>query len=284
MSSEKTYYELLGIPSSASQEDIKSAYLRAIAYYHPDRNKSYEAVEMTKLVNLSNDTLSDPSRKNDYDSMLLAKDQLDSDNMENQQDIEEMLLSGTEKKPSKGFSFNNMLRRMIGAAMLNANVFEEIENDNQATIQAVAVVLVASFCAGIGSLSLNSVDPSVLDLVLSSFTSLIRWAFLALITYFLGSTLFKTENTNVTWGQLARTMGFAQSPAILVSFGYFSQTVFSYLTVIVTFWLIATMVIAVRQSLDYKMNLSGSLRAFVVVVLASIPGLIINYSILSISS
>ena len=163
-------------------------------------------------------------------------------------------------------------------------VFEEIENDNQATIQAVAVVLVASFCAGIGSLSLNSVDPSVLDLVLSSFTSLIRWAFLALITYFLGSTLFKTENTNVTWGQLARTMGFAQSPAILVSFGYFSQTVFSYLTVIVTFWLIATMVIAVRQSLDYKMNLSGSLRAFVVVVLASIPGLIINYSILSISS
>ena len=64
----------------------------------------------------------------------------------------------------------------------------------------------------------------------------------------------KTDDTDVTWGQLARTMGFAQSPALLVAFGVFSSRLFLILSVIITFWLIATMVMAVRQSLDFKMN------------------------------
>ena len=119
---------------------------------------------------------------------------------------------------------------------------------------------------------------------MSSFTSLIRWAFLALITYFVGSILLKTDQTDVTWGQLARTMGFAQTPAIIVSLGFFSEDIYRFITMIVTFWLIATMVIAVRQALDFKRGMSGNLRAFIVVLIASIPGLLINYYILSLNA
>ena len=59
---------------------------------------------------------------------------------------------------------NNMIRRMIGAAFLNVNIYEEIEHDPKATIQAIGVVILASFCAGIGAFSLYSVNPSILDL------------------------------------------------------------------------------------------------------------------------
>tara|TARA_B100000686_G_C16762370_1_gene959522 strand:- start:742 stop:1377 length:636 start_codon:yes stop_codon:yes gene_type:complete len=179
---------------------------------------------------------------------------------------------------------NSMIRRMIGAAFLNVNVYEEIEADKKATLQAVIVVILASFAAGIGAFSIYSVNPSILDLTLSSFTSLIRWAFLALITYFVGSVLLKTDETDVTWGELARTMGFAQTPAIIVSFGIFSDVLYRYITMIVTFWLIATMVVAVRQALDFKRGISGNIRAFIVVLLASIPGLLINYYILSLNA
>ena len=179
---------------------------------------------------------------------------------------------------------NNMIRRMIGAALLNVNVYEEIEADPKATFQAVLIVILASFSAGIGAFSLYSVNPSILDLTLSSFTSLIRWAFLALITYFVGSILLKTDQTDVTWGQLARTMGFAQTPAIIVSLGFFSEDIYRFITMIVTFWLIARMVIAVRQALDFKRGMSGNLRAFIVVLIASIPGLLINYYILSLNA
>ena len=69
----KIHYEILGIEPTASPEDIRSSYLRAIAYYHPDRNKSKDAVEMTRFVNQAYDTLKDPRKKNDYVSMLITR-------------------------------------------------------------------------------------------------------------------------------------------------------------------------------------------------------------------
>ena len=69
----KTHYELLGIEPTASPENIRASYLRAIAFYHPDRNKSKDAIEMTQLLNEAYDTLKDPRKKNDYDSMLLTR-------------------------------------------------------------------------------------------------------------------------------------------------------------------------------------------------------------------
>jgi molecular chaperone DnaJ len=53
---EQDPYLILGIPSSASDDDVKTAYRRSIAAYHPDRQgeflRSY-AQEVTKLVNVA---------------------------------------------------------------------------------------------------------------------------------------------------------------------------------------------------------------------------------------
>jgi len=63
----------LGIPSSASQQQIRDAYKRAALKTHPDRvaSDSPERAERTRKFQLINDayyTLSDPSRRSDYDS------------------------------------------------------------------------------------------------------------------------------------------------------------------------------------------------------------------------
>ncbi|KAG4414438.1 hypothetical protein IFR04_012401 [Cadophora malorum] len=67
------YYAALGIPSSASQQQIRDAYKRAALKTHPDRvaSDSPERAERTRKFQLINDayyTLSDPSRRSDYDS------------------------------------------------------------------------------------------------------------------------------------------------------------------------------------------------------------------------
>ena len=41
---------------------------------------------------------------------------------------------------------------------------------------------------------------------------IVGWALWAWITYFVGTTLLKTPETDANWGQLARTLGFARSP------------------------------------------------------------------------
>ena len=48
---EKNYYDVLGVSKDASEADIKHAYRRLAAKYHPDVNHEPGAVEKFKVIN-----------------------------------------------------------------------------------------------------------------------------------------------------------------------------------------------------------------------------------------
>jgi DnaJ homolog subfamily B member 12 len=62
----KDYYDLLGVPRNASDDDLKKAYRRLALSLHPDKNKAQKAEEAFKLVNRAFDTLSDPTKRETY--------------------------------------------------------------------------------------------------------------------------------------------------------------------------------------------------------------------------
>jgi DnaJ-class molecular chaperone len=67
---EKDYYEILGVDSNASQQDIKDAYRQLAFQYHPDRNKDDAAAsDKMKELNESYAILSDPAKRREYDSL-----------------------------------------------------------------------------------------------------------------------------------------------------------------------------------------------------------------------
>jgi molecular chaperone DnaJ len=61
----RDFYEILGVPKSASQDDIKKAYRKLAHQYHPDTGKGDEA--KFKEVNEAYQALGDPSRRAQYD-------------------------------------------------------------------------------------------------------------------------------------------------------------------------------------------------------------------------
>ena len=63
------YYAILGLPRSATQEDIKKAYRRLARKYHPDVNKSRDAEAKFKEMAEANEVLGDPENRRKYDAL-----------------------------------------------------------------------------------------------------------------------------------------------------------------------------------------------------------------------
>jgi len=155
-----------------------------------------------------------------------------------------------------------MLRRMVGAAALNVHVYEEVEADKSATLQAFGVVVLVSLATGIGYLSTGGRSGLIGGIIFAP----VGWGLWALINYLIGTTLFRTPQTEANWGQLLRTMGFAQSPGVLRIFGLI-PVIGPVIFFAAGLWQIVCVVVAVRQALDY----SSTLRAVGVVLVGFIP-------------
>lgn len=63
----RDYYEVLGVPREANQEEIKRAYRQLARKYHPDVSTETDAEERFKEVNAAYEALSDPEKRSMYD-------------------------------------------------------------------------------------------------------------------------------------------------------------------------------------------------------------------------
>lgn len=134
------------------------------------------------------------------------------------------------------------LERIIGVFKLDANTFEEIEHDQNATVQAAIIVAVVAILGAFGS----SIGAAIGDgSAVGSFFSFVVWAFISwilwsVVTYFVGTALF---NGQATVEEMLRVIGFAFAPQILGIIpccGWFVGLI----------WSLVAVFIAVRQGLD----------------------------------
>jgi Yip1 domain len=140
------------------------------------------------------------------------------------------------------------VERMVGAARFNTSAYEDVEADRGATGQALAVVLLSSVAAGIGA------GAGVRGFVVGTIASLVGWLVWAVLIYLIGARWLPEPGTQTDTGELMRTIGFATSPGLLRVLGivpFLTSIVFT----VTALWMLATMVVAARQALDYKSTL-----------------------------
>lgn len=67
LGAKKDFYQELGLDRSASEKDVKKAYLGLAKKFHPDVNKDKGAAEKFANINNAYETLSDQQKRNVYD-------------------------------------------------------------------------------------------------------------------------------------------------------------------------------------------------------------------------
>jgi len=138
------------------------------------------------------------------------------------------------------------VNRMVRAGKLEADLYEEVEADGTATGQAMQVVALSSFCAGIGASA-----EGLPGLTAGVLAALVGWYLWAFVTWFVGTKVLPGPNTEADLGQLLRTTGFSSSPGVFRALGAVPGV--GPLAILVSsVWMLIAMVIAVRQALDYE--------------------------------
>lgn len=135
----------------------------------------------------------------------------------------------------------SMLDRMKGAALLDIATYEEVEADESATVQAAGVVLIVAAAQAIGVIRGGNVFGAAIAAILG-------WLIWSGVTYLIGSRVF---NGTATWGELLRTIGFAQTPGILLILGGIPLLGWL-LRFVVAIWMLVAAIVAIRQALDFS--------------------------------
>ena len=162
----------------------------------------------------------------------------------------------------------SLVSRMIGAAMLDIGTYEEVEHDSSATGQAAIVVAIVAVCAAIGHV--GDGGGGAISALISAFVGWLVWSG---VTYVIGDKVF---GGTATWGELLRTLGFAQAPGVLYILGII-PILGGLVSFFVWIWLLVTGIVAIRQALDFS---TGKAILTALLGLAAYIGVAIIFGIL----
>lgn len=181
----------------------------------------------------------------------------------------------------------SLFDRMVRAAMLDVNLYEQVEHDTKANWQAFGAVAITSLATGIGTGIGGVLEHRPIwflwGLLIGLGISILGWLLWAFLTYIIGITIFKGPETEADYGQLLRTIGFSTSPGVLRIFS-FIPFIGGIITFATTVWILIASVIAVRQALDFSTwrAIGTCLIGWLIYILLLflVPGFVIGRNIL----
>lgn len=141
---------------------------------------------------------------------------------------------------------SNFTDRIIRAARLDAQLYEEVEADKSAMGQATTVVVLSAIAGGIGTYATGGFA----GVIGGTIGSLIGWYIWAFLTYFVGTRFLPELTTEADMGELLRTIGFASAPGLIRVLGVVGP-LGPFVFLVASIWMLVAMIIAVRQALDY---------------------------------
>ena len=161
---------------------------------------------------------------------------------------------------------HQLIDRILRAARLDSDLYEEVEADTGALGQATAVVVLSSVAAGIGAIGAGG---GLRGLGMGTVLALLAWYVWAVVTWLIGTRILPEPQTRADLGEMLRTIGFASAPGLIRALAIISP-LSEIVGLVALIWTLAAMVVAVRQALDYR-STPRAVAVCVIGLIAQVP-------------
>ena len=143
--------------------------------------------------------------------------------------------------------FGEFLDIVFRSIKLDKSLYKDNKNFGEASIYFAGLIMILDGIAG--AVAANTVIKTAV--AMSGLTSILTWLVWTIFIYVIGVKLFPEEKTKTTHAALLRAIGFSSAPGIIRIFAFNEGLM------IVTFlgsfiWMLACMVVAVKETLNYK--------------------------------
>ncbi len=145
-----------------------------------------------------------------------------------------------------------LIERMLRAIRLDPSLYGEVIQQPEALSQTIRIVIISGISAGIGSLGRGG----VMGALIVSIGAIISWVIWAYFVMAFGMKVMPESEVIVNQGDFFRAIGFSSAPGVIrvlgiVPYLYFISVFIGHI------WMIVSMVVAVKQVLNYKTDLQA---------------------------
>ncbi len=137
-----------------------------------------------------------------------------------------------------------ILDRMLGAALLEVDIYQEAAITPSVKSQAALIVVITAVAAGIGNLS-----GGLTGLLLGSLAALFGWGLFAFAAYWVATIRFRVQRTHNNLSATLRVLGLASAPRLFLLFTFIPGIGFL-VGLAVHAWLLFATVVALETALD----------------------------------
>ena len=178
--------------------------------------------------------------------------------------------------------FGEFLNIIFKSIKLDKSLYTDSRNFGEASIYFAGLIMILDGVAG--AVAANTVIKTAIGM--SGLTAILTWFIWGILIYVLGVKIFPDKQTKVSFKKVLTAVGFAHAPGLLRFFAVTPELMIP-IIFITQFWIFASLIISIRQILNFKSNLKSFgivFLSFLIIVFMSISFVMSRMNALPVNS
>ena len=177
--------------------------------------------------------------------------------------------------------FEYFIKVIFKSIKLDKNLYKDPNTFGELSLYYAGLIMMLEGIAG--AIALSTIYKT--NIIFSGITALLSWVVWGALIYVIGIKLFPDPNTNANFKKILVTVGLAHAPGLFRFFVFMPGLVVP-IVFLTQFWIFASLIVGVRETLNFKSNLKSAgviIIAFLIISIVSLSFVVDKINTMSIN-